>query len=147
MLWNITQVWVNTYYFLKKWLPEDKTYILVSGEGVEITQAKAGRKRKEKEFPGTKTSIYKGLKTGKKKKKQKCRKVQEVWLTVSEGGEWVVMELESQSPVALRRLLNLGLAWEGFKQGDDMIRQSLCKDHLGVSVDKMRVFDRRQTPA
>lgn len=84
-----------------------------------------------------------------RKKRQKCRKVQEQWLTMSERGEWVVMGLERQSPGALRRLLNLGLTWKGFEQGIgyDMIRQSHCNDHLGVSVDKMRVFDRRQTPA
>lgn len=47
---NITQVWVNAYCFLKKCLPEDEIYSLISGGGVEIAQAKAGRKKKrEKE--------------------------------------------------------------------------------------------------
>lgn len=66
---------------------------------------------------------------------------------MSERGEWVVMGLERQSPVALRRLLNLDLTRKGFEQGNDMIRQSHRNDHRGVSVDKMRVFDRRRTPA
>lgn len=65
MLWNITQVWVNTYYILKKWLPEDQTYILVSREEVEITQAKAGRKKKErKNFQAQRLASIKVLRLG-----------------------------------------------------------------------------------
>ena len=49
--------------------------------GVEITQAKARRKKKRKKvFLGTKTSIYKGLETKKKKKGRSAEKSNKVGL-------------------------------------------------------------------
>lgn len=84
----------------------------------------------EKEFPGTKASIYKGLETGEKKKKwkQKCRKVQEGWLTVS--GWWWGWRARVLWP--WEGFWTWVWRWKAFKQGNDdetvtLQRSSRCQ--------------------
>lgn len=112
---------------------------------------KAGRKKKErKNFQAQRPTFTKVLRLGKKKKRnesrsaEKSKKVGLQWVKGVSGWWWgwrarVLWPWEG--------FWTWVWWWKGFKQGNDMMRQSHCKDHLGVSVDKMRVFDRRQTPA